>query len=136
MDIYREIILDHYKHPRNFGHLEGADATSEEHNVTCGDRIVMEIKLSPHGLPPASYNLQSTTITDIRFSGEGCAISQAAASLLTELIIGKTVEQVKNFTPETVIDLLGVELTPTRLKCALLPLEVTHKALNSFLSGI
>jgi nitrogen fixation NifU-like protein len=127
MDIYREIILDHYKHPRNFGHLEGADVTHTEHNVTCGDRIVMELKFLSS--PP------STTVAAIRFSGEGCAISQAAASLLTEEVVDKTVEEIKDFTPQTVIDLLGVELTPTRLKCALLPLEVIHKAVNSFLSG-
>jgi nitrogen fixation NifU-like protein len=117
MDIYREIILDHYKHPRNFGHLEKPDAKIEEGNVTCGDRIVMEIKV------------KDNAVADIRFSGEGCAISQASASMLTEKVKGMKLEAVMQLKTEDIIKMLGTELTPSRTKCAVLPLEVLTKAI-------
>ena len=117
MDIYREVILDHYKNPRNFGHLEKPDAKIEEGNVTCGDRIVMEINVRNNG-----------TIEDIRFSGEGCAISQASASLLTEMALGKKTGQIMKLTAADIVSMLGATLTPSRMKCATLPLEVLHKA--------
>jgi len=118
MDIYREVILDHYKHPRNFGHLDHPDAKVEEGNVTCGDRIIMEIKVG-----------KTKTIEDIRFSGEGCAISQASASMLTEKVKGMTIRDVLKITSKTVITMLGTPLTPSRTKCATLPLEVLEKAI-------
>lgn len=123
MDIYREIILDHYKNPRNFGHLENPDAILEEGNVTCGDRIVMEIHL-------AQKNSQSR-ITDIRFSGEGCAISQAAASMLTEKVMGMPVDEAMKLQASDITELLGTELTPSRMKCAVLSLEVLHTLIVS-----
>ena len=83
MDIYREIILDHYKNPRNFGHLTKPDAKVEEGNVTCGDRIIIEIAV------------KNGTLEDIRFSGEGCAISQASASMLTEKVKGMKLSGIK-----------------------------------------
>ncbi len=122
MDIYREIILDHYKNPRNFGHLDHPDATIEEGNVTCGDRIVMELKVKSEKLK---------VIEDIRFSGEGCAISQASASMLTERVKGMPVSDAMKITPEEIIDMLGTTLTPSRMKCALLSLEVLQKLIVS-----
>jgi nitrogen fixation NifU-like protein len=119
MDIYREIILDHYKHPRNFGHLAKPDAKVEEGNVTCGDRIVMEI------------NVKDGTVADIRFSGEGCAISQASASMLTEKVKGMKLDGVMKLKTEDIIEMLGTTLTPSRIKCATLPLEVLTKAISS-----
>ncbi len=120
MDMYREIILDHYKHPRNFGHLDNPDAKVEEGNVTCGDRIVMEIKVN-----------KKDKIKEIRFSGEGCAISQASASMLTETVGGMSLTQIMTMGTADIISLLGTTLTPSRVKCATLPLEVLHKAILS-----
>lgn len=120
MDIYRELILDHYKNPRNFGHLENPDAKIEEDNVTCGDRIVMEIKVDK----------KAGVITDVRFSGEGCAISQASASMLTEKITNKKMNDILRMQTKDMLAMLGTSLTPSRIKCAMLPLEVLHKAIN------
>ena len=123
MDIYREIILDHYKHPRNFGHLIKQDARVEEGNVTCGDRIVMEIKVKR--IPNRQFR-----ISDIRFSGEGCAISQASASMLTAKVKGMRLTGIMKLTLADITKMLGTMLTPSRTKCATLPLEVLHKALS------
>ncbi|MCX8008584.1 MAG: SUF system NifU family Fe-S cluster assembly protein [Patescibacteria group bacterium] len=120
MDIYRELLLDHYKHPRNFGHLDIFDVRSELHNPLCGDRIVMEIKLSEN------------KIDSIRFSGEGCVISQASASLLTERVMGISMLDALNLKKDDILEMLGVELTPSRLKCAMIPLETLHRALQSY----
>ncbi len=118
MDLYREIILDHYKHPRNFGHLDKPDVVMEEGNVTCGDRIVMEIEYKG-------------TIEDIRFNGEGCAISQASASMLTEKVKGMNKKQMRKLSRIDIEEMLGTTLTPSRVKCATLPLEVLQKAMVS-----
>jgi len=107
-----EILLDHYKDPRNYGHLEDPDIVHEEGNPSCGDQIRIEIKLN------------GEIIEDIRFSGKGCAISQAAASMLTEELKGKPLEYVKQMGKDEMLDLLGVEVNPMRLKCALLALKV------------
>ncbi len=122
MDLYRDLILDHYKHPRNFGHLEKPDVVMEEGNVTCGDRIVMEIKLKVK-------SLKFKVIDDIRFSGEGCAISQASASMLTEKVKGLNKAAVRKMNLADIEEMLGTTLTPSRVKCATLPLEVLHKAI-------
>ena len=119
MDIYREIILDHYKHPRNFGHLPRPDAKVEEGNVTCGDRINIEI------------NVRGGKLTDIRFSGEGCAVSQASASMLTERVTGMDIAAIKKLDAKYIFSMLGTTLTPSRTKCALLSLEVLQKAISS-----
>ncbi len=122
-DLYRENILDHYKHPRNFGHLEGADVKSEEINVSCGDRIVVEVKLKT--------NADNTrVIEDIRFNGEGCAINQASASMLTEKVVGMTVPEIMKLDLTFIEALLGTKLTPSRVKCAVLPLEAIQKAIQ------
>jgi nitrogen fixation NifU-like protein len=120
MDMYREIILDHYKHPRNFGHLPHASAGASAYNTTCGDKIMMEIVVDT-----------KKEIEDIRFSGVGCAISQAAASMLTEHAKGKRVSDVMKMKAADIIKMIGSPLTPSRTKCATLPLEVLQKAMVS-----
>lgn len=117
MDIYREAILDHYKHPHNFGHLDKPDVKVEEGNVTCGDRISMEIKVN------------KDSIEDIRFTGDGCAISQASASMLTEKVKGMKISEVKKLKTNDIIAMLGTTLTASRTKCATLSLEVLTKAI-------
>lgn len=113
-DFYREEILEHYTHPHNYGTLENADITHEEHNPLCGDRIRFDIQLDD----------DRQTVKDVRFSAVGCAISKASASMLSDLLIGQTLDEIKALTKEDVQDELGIELGPVRLKCALLPLKV------------
>ena len=122
MDLYREIILDHYKHPRNFGALEKPDAKASEYNTTCGDRISIELRVN-------ASTRQS--IKEICFSGEGCAISMASASMLTEKVKGMRLKDIIALNTDDITDMLGTELTPSRTKCALLPLEVLQKAIIS-----
>jgi nitrogen fixation NifU-like protein len=110
-DLYREHILDHYQNPRNYGELEDADVSHEEYNPLCGDRLIIELKYD------------DDRIAAVRFHGEGCAISQASASMLTELIEGKSIEEVKQLTKDDVLDMLGIPVSPVRLKCALLSLK-------------
>ena len=109
---YREFILDHYKNPRNFGRLEGADITHEEYNPLCGDLVGMDFRVS------------DGVIEDVRFHGRGCAISQASASLMTERLKGMRLEEARQITKHDVLDELGIEISPARLKCALLSLKV------------
>ncbi len=111
-DFYREYILDHYKNPRNFGHLDDCDLAHEEANPLCGDVIGIELKVD------------QGRISDVRFHGRGCAISQASASLLTERIKGQSLEEVKHLTKDDVLEELGIAISPARLKCALLSLKV------------
>ena len=113
-DFYREEILEHYTHPHNYGTLERPDISHEEDNPLCGDRIRFDIQLDEDG----------QTVKDVRFSAAGCAISKASASMLTDLLIGQTLDEIRALTNEDVIDELGIELGPVRLKCALLPLKV------------
>lgn len=112
-DLYRELILDHYKHPHNYGTLEPADISYEDDNPLCGDRIRIDIRLD-----------EQNRVADVRFSGRGCAISQASASMLTDEIKGKTLEELRRFDKEDLLELLGIPLSPVRLKCALLSLKV------------
>lgn len=118
MDIYREKLLDHYQHPRNMHELSGADAELELENVSCGDRIKVYLKLD------------KDTISDVAFTGEGCAIAVASASLLSEYIKGMKFEQFAKINLKKLMQLLGVELTPTRTRCAYLCLEAMKKALK------
>jgi nitrogen fixation NifU-like protein len=113
-DFYRDEILEHYTHPHNYGTLEQADISHAENNPLCGDRIRFDIQLEEDG----------QTVEDVRFSAVGCAISKASASMLSDLLLGKTLDEIKALTNEDVIDELGIELGPVRLKCALLPLKV------------
>lgn len=112
-DLYRELIIDRYQNPRMKGVLEPHDYSYEDDNPLCGDRIRIDLRVDENGV-----------ITDARFSGEGCAISQASADLLTESVIGKSLEEVKALSKEDILDMLGIELGPVRLKCALLSLKV------------
>jgi len=112
-DLYRELIIDHYKNPQYRGHLDPNDIRFEDDNPLCGDHI--EVTLRVDG---------DRKVTEGRFDGKGCAISQASADLLIESIIGKPLEDVKKLTKQDVLDLLGIELGPVRLKCALLALKV------------
>jgi nitrogen fixation NifU-like protein len=112
-DLYRDLIIDHYKNPQYRGHLDPNDIHFEDDNPLCGDHIEVTLRVDADG-----------RIADARFDGKGCAISQASADLLLESIIGKPVEDVKNLTKQDVLDLLGIELGPVRLKCALLSLKV------------
>ncbi|MBI4991341.1 SUF system NifU family Fe-S cluster assembly protein [Candidatus Gottesmanbacteria bacterium] len=121
-DIYRENILDHYKNPRNFGKLKNPTASFSLYNSACGDKIEIQLKMK---------NEKLKIIEDIRFSGEGCAISMASASMLTEKVMRKNIHEIKKLNTQDILDMLGITLTPTRLKCALLPLEVLQKAINS-----
>ncbi|MEK7543404.1 MAG: iron-sulfur cluster assembly scaffold protein [Patescibacteria group bacterium] len=133
MDLYRDVILDHYKHPRNFGHLDKPDIVMEEGNVTCGDRIVIElcVRRSPRSISGEAGQASGVTIDDIRFSGDGCAISQASASMLTEKVKGMGFASLKKMTMQDIERMLGTTLTPSRVKCATLSLEVLHKAIQS-----
>jgi nitrogen fixation NifU-like protein len=117
--LYRELILDHYKNPRNHGLLESADATAEGQNPLCGDEISVSVRLR-----------DGDVIEDVGFEGRGCAISQAATSMLTDLVKGKTAEEVAKMPKEELLDELGIPLTPVRLKCAILGLGVLKLALH------
>jgi nitrogen fixation NifU-like protein len=117
--LYRELILDHYKNPRNHGLLEAADAHAEGQNPLCGDEISVSVRLG-----------EGDVIEDVGFEGRGCAISQAATSMLTDLVKGKTAEDVASMPKEALLDELGIPLTPVRLKCAILGLGVLKLALH------
>lgn len=112
-DLYQEQILEHAKYPHNYGTLEQPSVSHEEHNPLCGDRIKMDLLIV------------DGVIQDVRFSGRGCAISQASASLLTDEIKGKSVEEAKLFSKDDLLELIGIPLgkNPVRLKCALLSLK-------------
>ncbi len=111
-DLDREVILDHYKNPRNFGIIEGADISYEDNNPFCGDEIRIDVKLS------------GGRVEDIKFSGKGCSISMAAASMLTEEVTGERLEEIREFGREEMLELLGIPLGPVRIKCGLLALKV------------
>ncbi len=121
-DIYREIILDYYRNPRNFGKIQNPDIAQKDSNPLCGDELEMHI------------NIKDNKVADVKFTGKGCAISQASASMLTELIMGKDFEYVKKLTKEDIFDNLGLhDLGPARIKCALLSLKVLKYGLYSYL---
>ena len=111
--MYREQIIDLYENPLNFGPLDSPDFSYEEDNPLCGDVIRISVQLD-----------DNDHIVDVMWEGEGCAISQASASLLTEEIKGFSVDEVKEFSKEQLLDLLGIQLSMTRIKCALLSLKV------------
>ncbi len=110
---YREQIIDLYENPSNYGELDPADFSYEEDNPLCGDVVRIDVKLDENG-----------RVADIAWSGDGCAISQASASLLTEEVRGKTLAEVKAFPKEQLLDLIGIPLSMARVKCALLSLKV------------
>lgn len=116
-DFYRDFILDHYRSPHNFGHLETVDASAEDLNPLCGDAIRMELKVDADG-----------RVEDIRFSGKGCAISLASASMLTDSIKGMKLEEVAKLSGDVVLENVGIGISPTRMKCAMLGLKVAKSA--------
>ncbi|HET7028155.1 MAG TPA: SUF system NifU family Fe-S cluster assembly protein [Candidatus Limnocylindrales bacterium] len=116
-DLYRDYILEHYRRPHNFGTLEQPSASIEGANPLCGDRITLQIGV--HG----------GVVDEVAFTGRGCAISQASASLLTDEIKGKPVADVDAFRADDLLDLLGIEISPARLKCAMLSHDTLRKAL-------
>jgi nitrogen fixation NifU-like protein len=117
---YRELILDHYKNPRSYGTLESPDAQAEGQNPLCGDEVTVSIKFAADG----------ETIEQIGFEGQGCAISQAATSMLTEIVTGRTATEVAALPKEELLEEIGIPLTPIRLKCAILGLGVLKVALH------
>jgi nitrogen fixation NifU-like protein len=116
-DLYQEQILDHYRHPRNYGSLDDPDATFQDSNPLCGDTVTMDIQYD------------GDRIAAVRFHGSGCAISQASTSMLTEMIVGKTKEEAHGITKDEILEELGVPLSPARVKCALLGYKVMQAAL-------
>jgi nitrogen fixation protein NifU and related proteins len=119
-DMYREVILDHYKNPRGYGLIENPDAQAKGQNPLCGDEVSISVKFAADG----------ETIEDVRFEGRGCAISQAATSMLTGIVKGRTAEQVAQLPKEELLEEIGIQLTPIRLKCAILGLGVLKVALH------
>jgi nitrogen fixation NifU-like protein len=115
--LYREAILDHYRNPRNKGALDPADFTYEDVNPLCGDEIRIDVRTD------------GERVTEIRFSGRGCAISQAAASILTEMVDGQPLDEVKAISREDLLEELGVPVSPARMKCAMLGLKVLKAGL-------
>ncbi len=111
-DMYREIILDHAKNPRHQGVLTPCDVDHEESNPLCGDHLHLTLRLD-----------EDNHISEIAWEGSGCAISQASASMLGELVLGKTLDEARSITKDTIFEMLGIPLTPNRMKCALLSLK-------------
>ncbi|HEX5450631.1 MAG TPA: SUF system NifU family Fe-S cluster assembly protein [Gaiellaceae bacterium] len=118
--MYREVILDHYKNPHGHGLLEHADAHAEGMNPLCGDEVTISVKFAADG----------ETIDEVGFEGRGCAISQAATSMLTDLVKGRTASEVATLPKEDLLDEIGIPLTPVRIKCAILGLGVLKVALH------
>ena len=117
--LYRELILDHYKNPRNHGLLDPADAQAEGQNPMCGDEVFVSVRLG-----------EGDVIEEVGFDGRGCAISQAATSMLTDLVKGRTAQEVASMPKDELLDEIGIPLTPVRLKCAILGLGVLKVALH------
>jgi len=115
-DFYRDFILDHYRNPRNFGKLDSPDARAEDLNPLCGDQIRMELKV------------EDGVVSDVRFSGKGCAISQASASMLTERVKGMRLADIAKLSKDAVLEDVGIGISPTRMKCAMLGLRVLKSA--------
>ena len=116
--LYREVILDHYKNPRGHGVIDGADAEAEGQNPLCGDEVSIAVAFD------------GDTIADVKFQGRGCAISQAATSMLMDMVKGRSAEEVASMSRDELLDEVGIPLTPVRLKCALLGLGVLKLALH------
>ncbi len=119
-DLYREVILDHYKNPRGHGVIEDADAQAEGLNPLCGDEVAIYVAFGEDG----------ETIDEVKFSGRGCAISQAATSMLMEMVEGRTATEIGELSKDELLEEIGIPLTPIRLKCALLGLGVLKVALH------
>ncbi len=121
--LYREELLDHYRHPRNYGELPDAQVCTEVLNPSCGDQITLQI------------SVEGPKIVRIAFQGKGCVISQASASMLTEHALRVTLDELKSLDKDAMLSLMGITLGPTRLRCALLSLECLHNALALYEGG-
>jgi len=120
MDLYSEIILDHYKNPHNKGNLDSPTCEANEDNPQCGDTLAIELII------------EKDKVKEVAFRGAGCAISQAATSMLTDHLKGKTITEIQNIKPEDIYKMLGIEISPGRTKCALLGLSTTQKAISNY----
>jgi nitrogen fixation NifU-like protein len=118
--LYSAILLDHFRHPRNYGGLDAADISNEQFNPLCGDRIRLELKL------------EKAKVAEARFKGDACAICTAAASLLTELVVGEHVNELANIPDTQLISALESDIQPARLQCALLPLQALREGLQNY----
>lgn len=118
--LYSDILLDHFRHPRNYGSLAEPDISNEQFNPLCGDRIRLELKLD------------QTKVNEVRFKGDACAISTAAASLLTELILGADVEELAGISDARLLSALESDIQPARLQCALLPLQALREGFKNW----
>lgn len=118
--IYQENILDHYKNPRNHGKIENPSIHHHEYNPLCGDKIDFYLVI------------KNKKIVDVKFNGNGCAISQASASMLSEQVKGKTIEEIEKLTKEDILEMLGIPISPVRLKCALLSLDTLKNSVLIF----
>ena len=118
-DLYREYILEHYRNPQNYGTLEHPTFQAEGQNPMCGDELTVQVEVD-----------DANVISAVRFTGQGCAISQASMSILSDEIIGKSLDDVAKLSREDIVELLGIELTPVRLKCALLGLVVVKMGMH------
>ena len=123
-DIFRENILDHFRDPRNKGTIANADIEFQDHNPLCGDEVHIYLKLD-----------ENQTIVDIKTESKGCAISQAVASMLTDALKGKTIEEIRQMKNKFVFDLLQIQLSPIRVKCALLALKAMQKGIYKYLGA-
>ncbi len=121
MDMYEEVILEHYKNPQNYGSLQKPSVEREEFNPLCGDRVKIQLII------------KDNKIEDIKFAGRGCAISTAATSMLTQHIKGKSVDFVKRMDKEDIVKMIGIDVNPTRLKCILLGLKTVKLAVYEYL---
>jgi nitrogen fixation NifU-like protein len=121
MNLYRELLMDHYRHPRNYGKLSKADFSSGEYNPSCGDSVTFEGRI------------ENNILTAMAFTGKGCVISQATASLLTEYCLRKSLADILAISKEDVVKLIGIELGPTRLMCALLPLQALQEGVLNYI---
>ena len=115
--MYQENILDHYKNPRNHGKIENASVHHHEKNPLCGDEISFYLIID-----------ENKVIKEAKFSGHGCAISQASASMLSETLVGKKLEEIEKLTKESILEMLGIPISPVRLKCAILSLDTAKNA--------
>ena len=122
--VYSEIILDYYRHPRNKGTLDHPQISSKDSNPLCGDIIEMQLELD-----------KNNSVREVRFNGQGCAISQASASMLTELVKGKKIDEVRKISKEEILSLIGGQLSAVRLKCALLSLKVLKTGVYNYLGS-
>lgn len=137
-DLYREYLLEHYHNPKNLGIIKDADIQKHDINISCGDEVEIYVKLeeadNKHNIKKEKFDNQK--IKDIKFSGQGCVICMASASILTEELQGKKIIDVKNMNTDSLLELLQLQLTPTRVKCAMLSLVTLKKGIMEYESKI